>query len=159
MTVKFLYNSGSVTWHMGPQAKISSSRSGRGRPVVLFILGSFYGWILTCLAWLPHFPSWGWHGGPTLPSAPAYRLWLTGEGAGLSDRWCLIPSHCRGWYGLWLPFCGVQDPPKMVIYFGVDHLGPWLTGSFMENPPKMFSWWSHYVRWRRDGYQLSSACH
>jgi hypothetical protein len=41
--VKFSCNSGSVTWHVGVQAKISSSRFGGGLPVVILVPGSFCG--------------------------------------------------------------------------------------------------------------------
>jgi hypothetical protein len=48
-----------------------------------------------------------------LPSAPAYELWLTGEGTWPFDKRCLIPSHCRVRRGLGLPsWVGCKAPRK-----------------------------------------------
>jgi hypothetical protein len=43
-----------------------------------------------------------------LPSALAYELWLTGMGAGPSDRHHSILSYYRAQRGLGLPFRGMQ---------------------------------------------------
>jgi hypothetical protein len=42
--MEFPYNLGSVTWCVGSQAKISSSRSEKDRPTVVFVPRSFYSW-------------------------------------------------------------------------------------------------------------------
>jgi hypothetical protein len=43
-----------------------------------------------------------------LPPALAYGLYLTGVGAVPADKRRLIPSYCKGWYGL--------RPPSQVRY-------------------------------------------
>jgi hypothetical protein len=67
------------------------------------------------------------------PPAHAYELLLTGEGTKLSFGHHPVLSHCIGRRGLKLPFWWGR-PLGLVTYLGVDRLGPWWTGSFMENP-------------------------
>jgi hypothetical protein len=70
----------------------------------------------------------------------------------------------------WSPFQGVRGSQEGLSAGGVDHVGPWWTRPFIENPaligwaytmPEwqwwlcMFSWWSCYVRWWWDGFQHS----
>jgi hypothetical protein len=52
--VKCPYNSALVTGHMGPQAKISSSRSEGGRLAIVFVPVSSCGWSPGHFLWCHH---------------------------------------------------------------------------------------------------------
>jgi hypothetical protein len=66
--------------------------------------------VLLCVAW------WlrcGWEGGcrwASLSPAPAYELWLMGEGTEPSNRCCPVMSHCVGLHGRRPPFRGMRSP-------------------------------------------------
>jgi hypothetical protein len=71
----------------------------------------------------------------SLPSTPAYELWLTGEGTEPSDRRCPVPPHYVGLRGRRPSFSGVQSPwaGLSALVFTTRSLVDWI--SYREVPP------------------------
>jgi hypothetical protein len=87
---------------------------------------------LLYFAWLLSFLTWGLYGRASLPSTPAYRLWLLGMGTEPSDRCCSVPSYHTGRRYFWSSFWGGAKPLGRASWHGVEHTGRWWTESLMK---------------------------
>jgi hypothetical protein len=118
--VMFSYNSGWVTWCVGPYAKnivfvvwrrLFDGCLGTRGPNMVGAWDCFPWCYHLDLLWLAAKLSLVgvmWRG--YIATCTTYELYLTRVGIEPSDRRRPIPSHCIGRHGLWPPFLGMRGP-------------------------------------------------